>query len=240
MRTASPRSALTATWPRRAAPAPLARAVRTVDRWGLLAGVTGVLANVLLVVLFTTPVEGPYAWTGPANDIVGVVSTLAMIPVAVALLAVCGNRPGLGAITSLALLAMVVMTAVTMLFVLGLAPFAAATGSSYAGLMFIFGWVLAASRAGRASGRLPRQVASCGVALGWAGLVGAALLTASALMPAYSLIRDITFGAGLLTGIPYALYPAWLIVLSGRLPGHLSAASAPREDRPPAVPWVVV
>jgi hypothetical protein len=34
-----------------ARPAPLARAVRTVDRWGLVAGVTGLLANVLLVVL---------------------------------------------------------------------------------------------------------------------------------------------------------------------------------------------
>jgi hypothetical protein len=28
-----------------ARPAPLARAVRTVDRWGLLAGVTGLLGN---------------------------------------------------------------------------------------------------------------------------------------------------------------------------------------------------
>ena len=39
------------------AAAPLARAARTVDRWGLLAGVTGFLANVLLVVLFTTPAD---------------------------------------------------------------------------------------------------------------------------------------------------------------------------------------
>ena len=45
--------------------APLFRAVRTVDRWALFAGVTGLLANVLLVVLFTTPADGPYAWTGP-------------------------------------------------------------------------------------------------------------------------------------------------------------------------------
>ena len=50
----------------------LSNAVRTVDRWGLLAGVTGFLGNALLVVLFTTPADGPYAWTGHANDIVGV------------------------------------------------------------------------------------------------------------------------------------------------------------------------
>ena len=149
MRTASPCRALAATWPRRAAPAPLPRAVRAVDRWGLLAGVTAVLGNVLLAVLFTTPADGPYAWTGPANDTVGIVSALAMIPVAAALLAVCGNSPGLGAITSLAIVAMVVTAAVSLLFVLGLMPWAAELDSSYAGLVFIFGWIFAASRAGR-------------------------------------------------------------------------------------------
>jgi hypothetical protein len=109
-----------------------------------------------------------------------------------------------------------------MLFILGRVAFAAQVDSSYVGLIFIFGWVFAASRAGRASGRLPRQVATCGVALGAAGMAGAALLAASAAMPASSLIRDITFGAGLLTGIPVALYPVWLIALSCRLPGHLA------------------
>ena len=214
--------------------APLFRAVRTVDRWALFAGVTGLLANVLLVVLFMTPADGPYAWTGPANDVVGDVSSLAMIPVAVGLLAVCGNRRGLGAITWLAVGAMVVMTTVLMLMVLGLVSFAAATDSAYIGLIFLFGWVFAAGRSGRASGRLPRQVARCGVALGAAGLAGAALLTASAPMPAHSLIWDITFGAGLLTAIPVALFPVWLIVLSYRLPGHVLAAPAEVEDDPQA------
>ena len=76
-------------------------------------------------------------------------------------------------------------------------------------------------RAG-AAGRLPRQVANCGLVLGAAGLVGAALLAASVPIPAHSLNRDITFAAELLTGIPVALYPVWLIVLSYRLPGHLA------------------
>ena len=216
--------------------APLVRAARTVDRWGLLAGVTGFLANVLLVVLFTTPADGPYAWTGPANDTIGVLSTLATIPVAAALLTVCDdNGPGLGAITSVAIVAMVMMAAVSMLFILGLVPFAADTDSAYIGLIFIFGWVFAASRAGRASGRLPGQVASWGVAIGASGLAGAAFLTASTPMPADSLIQGITFDAGLMTGIPVALYPVWLIVLSSRLPGHLAdragrpAGSSPRQ-----------
>ena len=56
---------------------------------------TGVLGNVLLAVLLTTPADGPYAWTGPANDVIGVVSTLAIIPVVAALLIVLSGRlPG--------------------------------------------------------------------------------------------------------------------------------------------------
>ena len=62
-------------------------------------------------------------------------------------------------------------------------------------------------------------------------MAGVALLAASVPMPAHSLSRDITYGAELLAGIPVALYPVWLIVLSYRLPGHLTA-SAPRGDRP--------
>jgi hypothetical protein len=135
----------------------------------LVADVTGLLANVLLVVLLTSPTDGPYAWTGPANDVVGDVSTLATIPVAVGLLAVCGHRRGLGAITSLAIVAMAVMTTVSMLMVLGLVPFAAGTDSAYIGMIFLFGWVFAAGRAGRASGRLSRQLAGWGVAIGAAG-----------------------------------------------------------------------
>jgi hypothetical protein len=151
------------------------------------------------------------------------VATLAMIPVAAGLLTVCGNSPGLGAITALAIVAMMMMAAVSLLFVLGLAPFTAETDSSYVGLVVVSGWIFAASRAGRASGRLPRQVANCGAALGTAGLAGAVLLATSVLMPPHALIRDITFGAGLLAGAPAALaYPVWLIVLSYRLPGYLA------------------
>ena len=64
-------------------------------------------------------------------------------------------------------------------------------------------------------------------------MAGAALLAASVPMPAHSLSRDITYGAELLAGIPVALYPVWLIVLSYRLPGHLAdrVGSARRSSR---------
>ena len=219
---ASPTS-FSGTSPRRTAPTPLALAVRTVDRWGLVAGVTGTLGNVLLAILFLTPADGPYAWTGPANDTIGIVATLTMIPIAAALLTVCGDRPGLGAVTSLAILAMVMIAAVSLLFVLGRAPFSADVDSSYVGLVFIFGWLLAVGRAGRASGRLPRQVAGWGVALGAAGLAGAVLLTASTLTPAGAALQHVAFAAGALAAGPvFAAYPVWLAVLSYRLPNHLA------------------
>ncbi len=221
--------------PRSAAPAPLALAVRTVDRWGLVAGVTGTLGNVLLAILFLTPADGPYAWTGPANDTIGIVATLAMIPVAAGLLTVCGNRPGLGAVTSLAILAMVMIAAVSLLFVLGWAPFSADVNGSYVGLVFIFGWLLAVGHAGRASGQLPRQVAGWGVALGAAGLAGAALLMASTLIPADTALQHIAFAAGALAAGPvFAAYPIWLVVLSYRLPNH-RASPASSGDSHPAV-----
>ena len=139
------------------------------------------------------------------------------------------QQSGLGAITSLAIVAMVVTAAVSLLFVLGLVPWTAELDNSYAGLAFIFGWIFAASRAGRASGWLPRQVANCGVALGAAGLAGAVLLAASVAMPAHSLIQGITYGTGALASAPAVLaYPVWLIVLSGRLPGHLADCAGER------------
>ena len=203
---------------------PLYRAARTVDRWGLVAGVTGFLANVLLAILFMTPADGSYAWTGPANDSIGVVALLAIIPVVAGLLTVCGDRPGLGAITALAIVTLAAMAAVELVFVLGLVPFPAEVDSSYAGLIVVFGWLLAVSRSGRTSGRLPRHVAGSGVALGAAGLAGAVLLAASVATPDHSLAHAITFGAGaLVSGPAYAAFPVGLIVLSGRLPGHLAS-----------------
>jgi hypothetical protein len=49
------------------------------------------------------------------------------------------------------------------------------------------------------------------------------LLTVSMPLPAGSPIHGVVYGAGLLTGIPFALYPVWLIVLAIRLPGHLAS-----------------
>ena len=55
-----------------------------MERWALVAGVTGCTANGLLLALYTVALPGNHAydWTGPANDVVGAVAGLAMIPMA--------------------------------------------------------------------------------------------------------------------------------------------------------------
>ena len=233
---------MTSTYETSVRPSSLSCAVRTVDRWGLVAGVTGFLGNVLLVVLFTTPADGPYAWTGPANDTIGVVSTLTLIPVAVGLLAVCGNGPGLGAVTSLAIVAMVVLAAVSLLFVLGLAPFAADVDGSYIGLAFIFGWVLAASRAGRASGRAapPDRELRPGPGRGRAGWGSAAHGVAADASPladlGHHLRRRIAdrHPGGSLPGLADrpVLPVAWSPDRPGRLPGGVGLTLEGRSSSP--------
>ena len=71
---------------------PLDQAVRVVERWGLLAAVTGLVSNALLLGLYTVAQKNSaYEWTGPANDVIGAVSSGATIPVALALLTVLGE-----------------------------------------------------------------------------------------------------------------------------------------------------
>jgi hypothetical protein len=57
--------------------------IRTVERYGLLSGVTGLVANGLLVGLYVSIGTGDqdFRWTGPANDVIGgIVSSAAGIP----------------------------------------------------------------------------------------------------------------------------------------------------------------
>jgi len=85
----------------------LDQAVRRVERWGLLAAVTGMVSNALLLALYTVARRNSaYEWTGPANDVIGALSSGATIPVALALMTVLGRPRALRIATRLAVLAM--------------------------------------------------------------------------------------------------------------------------------------
>ena len=77
----------------------LDQAVRTIERWGLLTGASGTVANALLLGLYTVAQrDSAYQWMGPANDVIDALSSGATIPVALALLPVLGrdlDHPGI-------------------------------------------------------------------------------------------------------------------------------------------------
>lgn len=129
-----------------------------IERWGLLAGVTGVVANLRLIALFALALPGreAYDWTGPANDVIGgVVSTLAMIPVALALRELLGGGLLLNGATALAVLAMVTIAVLSLLLVAQVIPFPVQGAGAGAAGVLLFVWAGLVGRAG-VSGGLPR------------------------------------------------------------------------------------
>lgn len=195
-------------------------AVRTIERWGLLAGVTGVVANLLLAALWALAIPGleKFEWTGPANDVVGgIVSTGALVPVAVALAALLDRRL-VRVVTSLAVVAMGAMVVSSALLVADVLSFDVQVYVAIPVVVFMFGWVAAVGYVGTRGGRLPPRLARAATVIGLAGVAGLALALPGLLLPAQSVQQYVLFGAGLVVGVPaYLAFPVWLIVLSSRL-----------------------
>jgi hypothetical protein len=185
------------------------RQVRVIERWGLLAGVTGVAANVLLVALylsFAFPMMWASGWTGPANDVVGgIVSTGATIPVALELGKLAGGRSLVRAATVLAV-AMAAIAVTSALLVVDLIAYERQVFVAIPAVAIMFIWTAVTGWSGVATRLLPSRLAQLAVAIGLAGSAGMMLATGS-----------------LLFGIPaFLTFPVWLIALSNRLRAHLA------------------
>jgi hypothetical protein len=213
------------------------QAVRTVERWGLLAAVTGMVSNALLLALFTVAQRNSsYEWTGPANDVIGAVSSGATIPVALALVTVLGETPALRLATRLAVGAMALIVALSLALVSGLIPFVVQGAAAGVVVVAMFGWVLVVGRTGRATGRLPGRLGRAAEVIGAAALVATPLVGLSLLLPAGSIPQYLVGGAGLLLAVPaFAAFPVWLLLVSNRLREHL----AEREARAPELSTVI-
>jgi hypothetical protein len=213
------------------------KAVRTVERWGLLAAVTGIVSNALLLALFTVAQRNSsYEWTGPANDVIGAVSSGATIPVALALVTVLGETPALRLATRLAVGAMALIVALSLALVSGLIPFVVQGAAAGVVVVAMFGWVLVVGRTGRATGRLPGRLGRAAEVIGAAALVATPLVGLSLLLPAGSIPQYLVGGAGLLLAVPaFAAFPVWLLLVSNRLREHL----AEREARAPELSTVI-
>lgn len=202
------------------------RRIRVVERWGLVAGVTGVAGNVLLIALWTLalPGVGDYDWTGPANDVMGgIVSTGATIPVALALGALVGSRPLVRVTTLLAASAMAAVVVSSTLLVTDAIPFEVQVLVAVPAIMVMFGWTAVIGRDGAVTRLLPLGLARLAVAIGVSGCLGFVLAGTSLLLPWESVAQYVVGGAGLLVGAPaFLAFPIWLILLSNRLHTHLT------------------
>lgn len=201
------------------------QAVRVVERWSLLAGVAGTVGNVLLIALYVVALPGleSYEWTGPANDVIGgIVSTGALIPVALALRDLLGGGSLVHRMTSLAVLAMVTIVVLALLLVVNVIPFAVQSAGAGAAAVVLFVWVGVVGRAGAAGGTLPRRLARWAETMGVAASLGALLVGVSLLLPQESVPQYLMGGAGLLLVVPaWLAFPVWLIRLSNVLRVHL-------------------
>lgn len=200
-------------------------AVRAVERWGLLAGVTGIVGNILLIALYALALPGleSFEWTGPANDVIGgIVSTGALIPVAFALRDLLGGGSLVHRMTSVAVLAMVTIVVLALLLVVNVTPFAAQGPGAGAAAVVMFVWVGVVGRAGAAGSTLPRGLARGAVTMGVAASLGALLVGVSLLLPQESIPQYLMGGAGLILVLPaWLAFPVWLIRLSNVLRVHL-------------------
>ena len=195
-----------------------------MTRWAAwVAGATGCAANVLLAVFYagratSLGVRGAAEWAGPTNDVVGAVSSAAMVPMALGLFACLGRPRGLEVVTWAAVGAMVINVAASVLLLRDIIPFPAQAAAAVPAVAVIFGWLLLVGRAGRATRRLPASLSTAAVTIGAGLLAALPLLGAAALLPTGSRGQLLLGWIGLALGIAaFVAYPIWLLRLARSL-----------------------
>lgn len=196
------------------------RLLGSVDRWALVAGVTGCVANGLLLTLWTVAIPGnaAYEWTVPANDVTGAVATAATLPVVFGLTRHLGDTTGLRFLARAAVGGGVAMVVSAGLLVAGAISFEAGFVAGAIYIPALFGWTYAAGRAARRTGRLTPRLAFGAEALGLATLVAMPLAGVAALLPPGSGLRYAVGAACLGPGLAgFVGHPLWLLGLSRHL-----------------------
>ena len=194
--------------------------VERTARFAYAAGVTGILANLLLVGFFALQASHPEDSTslGTANDLIGSLASAFMIPVALALSAWLPDRR-LSRITKLVgLSAMAVLTVGGPLLVLGVLAFDVQAPIMVAAWMVLCLWLLLVNRWLRLSGALRPRVARLGEFLGMGTLTGGAAVGLGFLLPWMSWPQLVMFGVGGLLGVIGMLgIPVWFLLLGRHL-----------------------
>jgi hypothetical protein len=204
----------------------------------LISGITGLLANVLLVLffLFARPfgVDGPLAeagqdfmWLGSANDVVIIVQFLTFIPVALALRRWLPPTRSVQVTTAAAVGAMVAVAVLQLLLVAGVLEFAVQVVLVVAMFLVVYAWVITVSSTGHRHGTLPRSVTRFGLLLGVSFSVGLIIAAAGLLLPEGSPAQLAFVIPGVaLAAVGWLSLPVWPMVLArlvfSRTSSHVS------------------
>lgn len=192
-------------------------AARRVERWALVAGVTGCTANGLLLAFYTVGLPGDesYEWTGPANDVVGAVAALCMIPMTAGVRDLLGAPGRLPQLTRSVAVGGTASAASSVLLITGVIdfPVQAAVGTGFGAVLLL--WTAAVGRPAAARGVLPQRLARAARIIGGTGLGGMALAAVGAALPRGSRPRNAVAATGVAMAVAgFLALPAWHIMLS--------------------------
>ena len=209
-----------------AAPAPsddgranAARPTASVKWWALMSGVTGVVANVFLLLFYVTvkpwdEAPGPFGWFGRANDTLVVVQYLALVPVILGLERLMSDDVRARAWTRVGLAACIAIIVLQVLLLAWVLSFDIQIVPVGLSVIATVCWAGAISSAGSRTSTLPRSVTRLGRFLAVALPVGAAVFAIGFLV---ALVSDLSWAwvAGGLPGFAiWFLFPVWTLLLA--------------------------
>jgi hypothetical protein len=202
----------------------------------LTSGITGLVANVLLVLFFLMGqpfgVDGPLAeagqdfmWLGRANDVVIIVQFLTFIPVALALRRWLPPTRSMRLATAAAVGAMMAVAILQLLLVAGVLEFDVQVILVVAMFLVVYAWVITVSSTGHRHGTLPRSVTRFGLLLGVTFPVGLVIAGAGMLFAGGSPAQLAFVIPGVaIAAIGWLGLPVWPLVLArtvfSKAPSH--------------------
>ena len=190
--------------------------------WAVATGVSGIVANVLLVIFFA--LSAPYglalpafAWSGSANDVAVAIQFATFIPVGVGLARYLPDTQLISVATVVGVVAMTCVAGLQALLVANLLSFDEMRLVIPA-MAVVFGWLVVVSSAGHRHRCLPRMVTRSGLLLGATFLVGMVLFGSAALMSQALVGRVALLVPGIVLGaIGWFGLPVWPLLLARRV-----------------------
>jgi hypothetical protein len=209
--------------------------VRRPAAFAYAAGITGTLANLLLIAFFAVQFgdpEQPVSF-GTANDLVGSLASALMIPVAVALSSHLPVTAAARRAQTAGVAAMAASAVVGPLLVTGALPFEVSTAISIGALLVLAGWLVAVSRWLRRSHAVPARVARLGELSGLAFATGAAVVALGVPLPWMSVHQLVIFGVGAGVGsAAFLAIPIWFLLLARHFPADTPVPAFAKSPGP--------